>query len=178
MLAHVNKHRDDDNNVIYSGTTDLVDDADCAYTLDTVVEEESTGLRTVKFDNFKARGDVTREAVYRYNYADGTHYDKRLESVEEVGKEERQAAEKKKRLDAMLERNKPAVEAIKDCIHEDINQKTRLIKEASERSGLSKKQISKALSDHNGSKIEENHFWHINKQDKNAHIYQLNYGIT
>jgi len=178
MLAHANKHRGDNNEVIYSGTSDLVDDADCVYTLDTVIEEESSWLRTVKFKNIKSRGNVDREAVYRYDYADDTHYDERLESVEEVGREERQAAEKQKKLNAILERNQLAVDAIKDCINENINKKTELIREASDRSGLSKKKITRALSDHTGENIDENQFWYVDKQDKNAHVYQLNNEVS
>lgn len=177
MLAHVNKHRDDDNNLVYSGVTDLVDDSDCAYMLDTVIEEKSTGIRTVKFTNFKQRGDVVNEALYRYDYADGTHYKRRLESVQEIGKEEQKVAEIQKRMNAKLECNQPAIDVIKDCLREKSWKKTELISEAAERSGLSKKLITKALSDHTGNNIEEYQFWHVNRQDKNAHVYQLNYAL-
>lgn len=177
MLAHVNKHRGDDNEVIYTGTSDMVDDADCAYTLDTINENNLNNLRTVKFKNFKSRGDVTREAVYRYDYADCTPYHQRLESVVEIGKEERERVEKQKRLDAILDANRLAVEAIKDCVREGITQKTTLINEAHERSGLSKKQITKALADHVGNIVFENQFWQFSIQDKNSHVYQLNEGV-
>jgi hypothetical protein len=177
MLAHTNKHRDDENKVVYSGTTDLVDDADCAYTLDVVTEEKANGLRTVQFTNFKSRGDVTSEAVYRYDFADGTTYRERLNSVEEVGQTERQEAEKRKRLDMVLDKNRSAVEIIKECIGEGIINKTELIQQAHERSGITKAKIRAALSDHTGSSISDDQFWHVNVKDKNAHVYQLNGGI-
>lgn len=177
MLAHTNKHRDDENKVVYSGTTDLVDDADCAYTLDVVSEEKANGLRTVQFTNFKSRGDVTSEAVYRYDFADGTTYRERLNSVEEVGQTERQEAEKRKRLDMVLNKNRNAVEIIKECIGEGIINKTELIQQAHERSGITKVKIRAALSDHTGSSISDDQFWHVNVKDKNAHVYQLNGGI-
>ena len=82
LLAHVNKYRDADNKVIYSGVSDLVNDADCAYTLDIVNEDSATGLRTVKFENFKNRGDVSKEEFYRYDARPSTLYYDRLESVE------------------------------------------------------------------------------------------------
>ena len=178
MLAHVNKHRGDDGKVIFSGTSDLVDDADCAYTLDILTEDKATGSRTVMFENIKARGDVAREAVYRYDGAEGTNYTRRLESVEEVGKAEREAAENQRRLDKMLDSNSLAVESIKECIGEGFTQKTALIAEAHQRSGIAKNKISKALADHTGSKVDQYQFWHVNRQDKNAHVYQLNYGVT
>jgi hypothetical protein len=177
MLAHTNKHRDDENKVVYSGTTDLVDDADCAYTLDVVTEEKANGLRTVQFTNFKSRGDVTSEAVYRYDFADGTTYRERLYSVEAVGQAERQEAEKRKRLDMMLDKNRNAVEIIKECLREGIINKTELIAQAHERSGITKAKISAALRDHTGSAVSDHQFWHVNVKDKNAHAYQLNYGM-
>ncbi|MEK7259741.1 MAG: AAA family ATPase [Pseudomonadota bacterium] len=174
MLAHTNKHRDDENKVVYSGTTDLVDDADCAYTLDVVTEDKASGLRTVQFTNFKSRGNVTSEAVYRYDFAEGNTYRERLNSVEAVGQTERQEAEKRKRLDMVLDKNRNAVEIIKECIGEGIINKTELIQHAHERSSITKAKIRAALSDHTGSSISDNQFWHVNVKDKNAHVYQLN----
>jgi hypothetical protein len=126
QLGHVNKHRDDDKKVVYAGTTDLVDDADCAYTLDTLSEDPATGIRTVRFENFKSRGDSIREAIYQYNYADGTKYHERFESVVEVGEDARKAAEKAQHMLANLERNQQAIEIIKEVIRADITQKTLL----------------------------------------------------
>lgn len=85
--------------------------------------------------------------------------------------------QKKRRLDKILASNKLAVEAIKDCIREGINHKTALIKEAHERSGLSKKQIVRALADHTGNDVTEHQFWHVDRMDKNAQVYQLNYSV-
>lgn len=175
-LAHVNKHRDDGGKVIFAGTSDLVDDADCAYTLDIVSEDEGTGQRTVAFENFKSRGDVAREAFYRYDYADGTPYHDRLKSVVAVGEAERRIAEKTRRLSSMLEKNKLVIAAIKDCINDGINQKTALVRECSERSGISKPKITKALEEHTGTCLEENQFWHVVVEAKNSHTYHLNYG--
>lgn len=177
MLAHVNKHRDDGGKVVYAGTSDLVDDGDCAYTLDVVNEDKTTGIRTVVFENFKSRGDSIREAQYQYNFADGTPYHERFKSVAEVGEDERKAAEKAQRLATTLERNQPAIEVIKECIRADINQKTALVKEAAERSGMTKKKITQALADHTGSNPSENQFWHTVIEDKNTHVYHINYGV-
>jgi len=172
MLAHVNKWRDENGKVVYSGTTDLVDDADCAYTIDVLVEEG--GLRTVKFENFKSRGDVTRKAFYRYDCEDGTPYYARLESVEEVDQDEQARAEKQKLLDDRLRKNQKAVDVIVECIRDGITQKTALINEAQERSGASKKYIRDALQAHTGFNVSDNQFWRVNVQDNNAHVYELN----
>ena len=174
MLAHVNKHRDADNKVIFSGTSDIVDDADCAYTLDTVTED-SFKTRTVKFENFKSRGDAASEEVYKYCAADGTMYGDRLESVTMVSDDERKQAEHTARRNQQLELNGEAIDAIKDCIREGITKKTELIAAASERAGLSKPKISRALKAHAGGSVADHEFWHVTIGDKNAHHYALNY---
>ena len=176
-LAHVNKHRDDDNKVVFAGTSDLVDDADCAYTLDIVTEDKNSGQRTVMFENFKSRGNVAKEAVYRYDYADGTSYLDRLESVVEVGETELRQTKKQLGLSKKLEKNMIAISVIKDCLKEGINQKTALIREASEQSGISKPKITKVLNEHTGACLAENKFWHVVVGDKNAHAYNLNYSV-
>jgi len=177
MLAHVNKYADDEGKPIYSGTTDLVDDADCAYTLDVVTDDKLSGERTVKFENFKSRGDVALEEVYQYDFSEGKTYYDRLESVRAVTDDEREAAEKQKRLDEKLDRNREAVEAIKDCLRQGINKKTELIKGAHDSSGVSRSKIRKALNDHSGKAIAAYQYWHLNVEDKNAHVYKLNWGV-
>ena len=114
MLAHVNKHRNDEGGVVYAGTADLVDDADCAYTLD-IVTEEATG-RTVKFENIKNRGDVALEAVYQYDHTEGKGYTDRLDSIRPVSEGERRQAEHRRIMADKFERNREAVEAIKQCL--------------------------------------------------------------
>lgn len=93
MLSHINEHRDAHNKVIFSGTSDLVDDADCAYTLD-IITEDSFKIRTVKFENFKNCGDITNKEVYKYDAADDTRDGDRLESVDIVPDEDRKQAER------------------------------------------------------------------------------------
>ena len=175
MLAHVNKHRDEEGKVIFSGTSDLVDDVDCAYTLDTVTEDKFSGTRTVKFENFKSRGDVESEALYEYDFSSGTSYQARLDSVRSVSDSEREEAEKRQRLDLQYEQNREAIEAIREAIREGVTHKTDLIKDAMERSGVSRKRIIKALADHTGTNSLERQYWTVNKEDKNAHVYKLNW---
>ena len=173
-LAHTNKHRDEAGGLIYSGTSDLVDDCDAAYTLDVVTTDKVSKLKTVKFTNFKARGDNALEAVYQYDFSEGISYQQRLDSVRALGEDEKKAAEKHKAMDAMLERNQEAINAIKDAIRNGVTKKTELIKAAMEISLLSKTTVARALKDHTGLSLAENQFWHVNIEDKNAHVYQLN----
>ena len=177
LLAHTNKHKGADGKAVHEGTGDIINDCDCAYVGDVLLEDASTGLRSIRLENIKARGDVPREVVYQYDYSEGRSYQQRLDSLVEVGKAEREAAKKQKAIKDKFERNQQAIEAIKECINAGINQKTALIDEAHDRSGIAKTKIRKALDEHTGSKVDQYQFWHLNVMDKNAHVYQLNYGV-
>lgn len=85
MLAHVNKHRDSAGKSVYSGTTDIIDDCDAAYTIDTT---SVNGISTAIYNRIKCRGDNVSEAAYTFNSADGVQYLTRLGSVREVSSTE------------------------------------------------------------------------------------------
>ena len=176
MLGHVNKHRDGEGEVIYSGTSDITDDCDCYYTLDTVSEDAKTG-RVVKFKNGKNRGDVASEAVYCYDATDGKTYRERLDSIRPVDDSERDAVERQRTMNEQLERNREAVDAIRECLLvESEMKKTDLITAAHERSAIGKEKIRKALGQHTGKDLARHQFWHLDVRDKNAHVYRLNWG--
>lgn len=66
MLAHVNKHKGADGKAVHGGTSDVIDDSDCAYILDEV-EVDEHGTRLVKFENSKKRGQVAETVFYAYD---------------------------------------------------------------------------------------------------------------
>lgn len=173
-LCHVNKHRDNDGQLVYAGTADLVDDCDCAYTLDVVTNDKGTSLRTVRFTNIKNRGDVSLEALYEYSFAEEMSYQDKLDSVRSLSDAEKEYAVKRRVLEDRLARNKMAIEAIKHSIRDGIINKTLLIKSAMDLSALSKNKIVTALKEHEGESVADYQFWHVNVADKNAHVYVLN----
>ena len=82
-LAHINKHKGEDDKGIPAGTSDVLDDCDCAYVIGILSEEQIQGglKRTVEFTNLKARGPVVQSSVYSYiNYEDGD-YNRMFDSV-------------------------------------------------------------------------------------------------
>ncbi len=174
-LAHVNKHRAEDGKVIYSGTSDSVDDADCAYTLDIVSDDKATGLRTVKFENIKARGDVAMEAVYQYDASTGRSYLERLKSVRQPSEDETSTAEYLRRQTERYERNREAIVSILELLREGVVIKSELVKAAMDRSGLSRRQILKALTEHAGTNTDQHEYWICQRGDKNSHVYFPNY---
>jgi hypothetical protein len=172
MLAHVNKNRNEQGKVVFTGVADLVDDVDCAYTLDVVNTQENT--RSVIFENIKNRGNVEQEACYSYSCKAEIDYFARLDSIQKVTEEEKGGIEHMRRLNLMLEKNKEAIDVICEVLSEGPMKKTELIAEAAKRSGISRKRINKALIEHRGTDINQHQFWAEEVGEHNTRTYHLN----
>jgi hypothetical protein len=83
-LAHTNKNTGANGKLVYSGTTDLLDDFDCAYLLSERPDAMKAGLRLIEFTNQKRRGNAAGRAIYCYNAREGVSYVDRVTSVEAV----------------------------------------------------------------------------------------------
>jgi len=171
MLAHVNKNRDDNGKLVFSGTTDIVDDADCAYIMDKVVQN---GKTIVTFENFKARGDVVETAVYSFERKPdgGQSYADLLATVQPVTDDDLQQVKKQKAAATLLEKNSAIIRATLDAIAQGVDKRTELINEVHEQSGESKSKVTKALDAHTGDNWLAGHRWQLVKGEKNAKIYK------
>lgn len=153
FLAHVNKHASDDGKPIYSGTSDIVDDIDCAYTIDIIQQNDL--LKTVKFENFKNRGDVAPAASYQYSTQGD--YTALLNSIKEIDQNQEERLIKRNLINEKLIENAEIIEATLEAISEGINLKTDLVKEVMARTGIGRRKILEALRDHEGTKIGRAH---------------------
>jgi hypothetical protein len=172
MLAHVNKHNDADGNVIYAGTTDIVDDADCCYTLQII--EETAADKVIEFTNFKDRGDVAKKALFTYSNVEGIKYGDLLESVIELDDQESVRIAARNATSAKIEKNQLIIDEIKNAINDGIVNKTELVNEVRNATGESKKRVLTVLSDHQGPKVSHGQFWTVDTTYKHRHVYQLN----
>ncbi len=175
MLAHTNKHRGSDDKLVVSGTSDIVDDADCAYTLDVIESDTLNSLKTVIFENIKARGDVADSATYTYSTqkGQGFGYEELLASVQEVTQAEAEEARKREQAEELVRKNADIIDAVSEAIGEGVTLKTDLIDAAAERSGISKAKVARALRDHTGTNYAAGNRWSVGKGDKNAQPYSL-----
>ncbi|CAA9892003.1 conserved hypothetical protein [Candidatus Methylobacter favarea] len=171
LLAHTNKNRNGEGKVIFCGTSDIVDDVDCAYTLDEV--EAHGSKKRVLFENIKSRGDVCREIAYSYAVKEGQTYNELLDSVEVLDEEAVEQARKGKAIDDKLNKNKTAIDAIIEAIELGHTLKTDLLEVAHKDSGISKSKLSSVLNEHTGKSLECGHRWQVTKGDKNAKNYCL-----
>ncbi|PMO17686.1 hypothetical protein BCT15_22970 [Vibrio splendidus] len=89
-LGHTNKNRDLNNNLIYSGTSDLMEDVDCTYMMDIEDEKiDKSGLQTkyIKLTNQKLRGKNALELTYAYEKSESMSYVDMVDSVYNVDSE-------------------------------------------------------------------------------------------
>lgn len=166
-LSHANKNPGPDGKIKYTGTTDIVDDFDCAYTLQTVPQEDPT-QRVVEFTNFKRRGDVALTAAYSYAVGRGVSYSELLSSVREVNPDQlepiKQAAE--------LQSDALVIAAIESSIGDGINSKMKLADAAAERTKVSKRSAMQVLEKYTGEDPNK-HRWKFVVRDRGAKVFEL-----
>ncbi len=167
LLAHTNKRPGADGRPIYAGTSDIVEDVDCAYTL-RVISELGAFERVVEFENIKRRGDVCRRAVYGYSAADGISYEALMASVREIDDCEcadiERAAER--RADTDL------IEVARDCIKSGINTRMALAATIAQKTDCSKRKAFKLLDKYTGADPQQ-HFWAFEVKARGAKTYRL-----
>ncbi|POZ51172.1 bifunctional DNA primase/polymerase [Methylovulum psychrotolerans] len=169
LLAHTNKNRDGEGKVVFGGTSDIVDDVDCAYTLDEVGSAQ--GKKSVLFENIKARGDVDSEAGYTYSTAQGQTYEQRLNSIESLDKTTAEQAKQERRTNEQMEKDRPVISAILEALEQGDTLKTDLVDDAHRNGGFSKAQVNKVLAAYTGSDYGKGHRWYIVPGNRNAKTY-------
>jgi len=167
-LSNTNKHPDSNGKPIFSGTSDIVEDFDCAYTMATLSEEAADCRKVVEFQNFKHRGNVAKSAAYSYAMERKISYDELLLSVEEVDPEQlkpiKQAVET--RTDAEV------INAIEICIKKGINTKMKLATTAAEHAKVSHKTALRIIEKYTGED-PANYRWSFAVRDRGAKVYEL-----
>jgi hypothetical protein len=177
-LAHTNKHKDGEGKSIYEGTGDIVNDADCVYTLEKVSTEDS-GLDakryTVEFNNTKARGDVAPNISFEYEKlsSSNANYSSILHSVKRLDNEAADAAKKNAELSEMFAKDEEIINAISDSIRNGSIAKGEIIVYAKSRTEETKSKIGNVLSRYCGNDWGEGKLWSMNVGPNNRNEYQL-----
>ncbi len=167
-LAHVNKHRGDDGALVYQGTTDQIDDADCAYTLDVVARHES---RAVTFHNLKARGDVASTYGLEYRSGAGMTWRQKLDSVQPMDGRQIADAERAEAVAAALERNAKLIDAIRAALADGPMKRTELVAAVRDYTGESKKTVLGVLDRHTGTRWADGHRWSVTIGERNSNEF-------
>ena len=165
-LAHANKKADAQGNPIYAGTTDILDDFDCGYSIKVISQDAAS--KVVEFINIKRRGDVVSSASYRYS-VERNSYAVLLQSVQEIDPVDLEMMKQEVALTSEL----PVIQVIQACIEEGINTKIALLKGAASRAGCSRKNAMHVIERYTGTDPAL-HRWHYEVKARGAQIFALN----
>ncbi|MEM6483971.1 MAG: PriCT-2 domain-containing protein [Pseudomonadota bacterium] len=161
-LAHVNKNRGRDGEIVYAGTSDLRDDADCAFTIDQIGEAD--GFRTVEFRNIKLRGGVAQRRAFRYSIADGQHYEALLKTVQLVEPGDIVTPEQQR-----VSLLNTAIEATIEA--GDVT-RGRILDRVRDRTESTRGEVERALDASTGTDPEK-HRWSRRRGENNSWVYEL-----
>lgn len=171
LLAHTNKHRDQNGGVIFAGTSDIVDDVDCAYTLD--ISNKTDCEVSVLFENFKCRGDVAQQAGYTYSKWEGQTYQELIATVTALEEQDTATAQRNRIMNELLDKNERLIKAIVEAITNGITLKTDIVKAVNVATGTSRRNIIDAIDAHTGSFYLNGHRWEESIIDKNSRAYKV-----
>jgi hypothetical protein len=175
-LAHINKNRGEGEKGIPAGTSDVLDDCDCAYVIDILDKEQvPEGLKvTVEFRNEKSRGPVVQSSVYSYIKYEDSDYFRMFSSVKLIDGNEADRLRAQKALE--FERNKDAglIDEISKMLRtsgETIQKE--LVAYIVDSTSFSRRKVVDCLQRWSCSQ-DEGGLWTVTKGPHNSNLYKLN----
>ena len=171
FLAHTNKKRAANGDLIYAGTNDLLEDVDSAYLLDRA-ENSSEKQRLIRFACLKSRGVNANEVFYRYESDSDLSYLQKLTSVELVDPE---AGSQQFRE---LSPETGLVEAVTFAIrHGSPPTKGRIVASVAKATKASKRQILDIIEKYAGPSSEGG-LWDFEVHERGAHLFVLHTEVS
>jgi|TARA_A100001518_G_C1225622_1_gene73887 hypothetical protein len=166
-LAHTRKNEGADGQLVYGGTSDIVEDFDAACLLVPLPDRTSRGEKTVQFQFRKRRGRNVEE-VYAFDDDPDLTYDVRLASVRRIYEEEliERVASQQHRSDAEL------ISAIEAAIKGGEVQKMALVRAVSKKTAASRASVMAVLERYTGED-PGNHLWDFTVQARGAKVFHL-----
>ena len=174
VLAHTNKHKDTEGKGIYSGTSDIVDDADCVFIIDKLAEsDEFAGKKTtVEFSNIKSRGDVASTLGFTYSTG-GKSYSDLLDSVIRIDEKALKGSKQQIEAEKQLASDIGIIEAACLAIKAGINTKDALVKEIKRTTSESTASVRRIVEARTGNDYGQGHRWAVEAGGHNAKIFSV-----
>lgn len=167
-LAHTNKNRNARGKSVYGGTSDFVDDMDCAYILDELSVDAVTNTKVVEFTNIKLRGNVARTAAFSYSTEPDLTYVALLLSVQPVDP----AAVEPIRQAAKLRSDVEIIASVEGCIRGGINTKMLLVQAVAKQLVMSQRSALTFIEAYTGDDPTK-HRWSFSVRARGAKVYEL-----
>lgn len=172
-LAHTNKKRDESGKPIPGGTSDVIDDCDCAWIL--VSSDDGNSFRKAIFNRQKQRSNVPATAAFRYDGGSNLDYLQRLDTVEYVG-DHTETDEDFVKTSFTHKRSSSGgqtqIDVVKDIIKATDGTKGAVLAEMHKRLELSRGKAETLLNQHTGDDPTKAH-WNFRKGKNNASMYYL-----
>ena len=167
--AHTNKRLEADGSSIFAGTSDIVDDIDCAYMIEEIPSGGGEAEKLINLRNIKKRGNNPREVAYAYSTAPNLSYADILASLRQPSDEDLGRA----RIAAGRERDAELITTIEECLHEANLSKTELRTAVMKRlKYVSRNKIDEAIDRYTGDDPEL-HYWAYDTHDRGKRKYWL-----
>ncbi|MDP1927567.1 MAG: AAA family ATPase [Thiobacillus sp.] len=167
-LAHTNKKPGQDGKPVYGGTSDIIDDFDCAYTLAPITPKAGHGEKVVEFENLKRRGNVVPSAAYSYSIENGIPYAEILLSVQPIDVMQLVPLKQAEQLKSDAE----LVNSVITCIGDGINTKMKLADAVAKSAGVSKRSAMQIIDKYTGADPAK-HMWTYSVHARGAKVYAL-----
>lgn len=163
-LAHVNKHKVDGHSV-YAGTSDIRDDADGVFVIESV-GSFGNGLgdqtHTVEFRCSKSRGDVAQSVSFQFTKAKGGDYRDMFDSIQRV---DPIAARLQAEAETSREKDAELIELIQAAFENGVDTKGEIINFVMTTSDASRRAVRRVLETYTGR------LWDIERGMHNRYRY-------
>tara|TARA_Y100001970_G_scaffold201555_1_gene245260 strand:- start:115 stop:2079 length:1965 start_codon:yes stop_codon:yes gene_type:complete len=169
-LAHTNKNKSEDGRLVVAGTSDVVDDFDCAFVINTL-DTNDPETKTVQFENIKQRGNVSRKLTFSYATQEGINYYDLLDSVTCLD----ERITKQREVEAKVKSDAELIDIICQNIRSGNVKRTELINASHKesKSFASRKEVERVLDQYTGDDYSHGDRWLLKIGDKNSHTYTL-----
>lgn len=164
-LAHTNKNPGPDGKPKFAGTSDVVDDWDCCYTIAPVSNDN--GIKVVEFENIKRRGNVVEKIAYQYSTSSQS-YESLIQTVSVVDESNLATL----RLQEKLRSDAELIEVVKDCIQQGINSKMKLARAIADRAGISRQKAIELIETYTGDDPQK-HQWNFRIGERGVQKFEL-----
>lgn len=164
-MAHTNKKPGPDGKPVYGGTSDIVDDFDCAYTISTE-DSPNPSEKIVVFENIKRRGHSPFKVAYRYSHELAVNYNELLLSVERVDVEKLAAVAQAQQTKSDAE----VIASIQAHIQQGINTKMKLAATVAEQLQISRRKALGIIERYTGDDPSI-HKWRFVVREHGAQIF-------
>jgi hypothetical protein len=169
-LAHTNKNKDDEGKGVAGGTSDIMDDCDCAFLIEGRGPDGHNKYKAI-FYNRKARGDVAQKVAFQYSKLDGCTYEQLLNSVAILGKKEAKAEDEAHKLQQAIRDDEETVLAILEALGEKELLTKDILAHVTEETAISHARAKKALLKWKGEDYAQGHRWTVRSGDKSKKHY-------